>query len=106
VWIRKDGTCEYLQTGGPALGMVKEATYETCKININSDDLVFFYTDGVTETMDINKQEYGEYRLVATLKSCRHQKTDEIINTVLDDLFHFSHIDSVQDDRTMLVLKV
>ena len=106
ILVRENGKSEYLQVGGPVLGMVKNVAYQTGTIRLNLKDILFFYTDGVTETMNDNKQEYGEERLLDTLIQCREQNVQKIIEAVLDDLLNYTHIDSAQDDRTMLVLKV
>ncbi len=105
VLIRKDGSNENLSVGGPGLGIFSEANFETETVRLQEGDLVFFYTDGVTETMNLKNEEYGEQRLLDMLVRHRHLSARGIIDTMLDDLDNFHSIGPLQDDRTVLVLK-
>jgi len=103
--IRQDGNCEFLEIGGPALGIFNEAEYEAGTISLISGDLLFFYTDGLTEAMDGECKEFGEERLMRLLISQRNKNSDEIISSIVEDLQKFCNRDP-QDDRTMLVMKL
>lgn len=104
--MRKDGTWQWLKVGGPALGVLQPATYATGKIHLRAGDFIFFYTDGVTETMNAQREEYGEPRLLELLKSQTAANSSQIVHSVLQDLTHFAEEIEPQDDRTILVLKI
>ncbi|MCU0643981.1 MAG: SpoIIE family protein phosphatase [bacterium] len=106
IWLKKTGQSEALCQGGPALGLIEKASYQTKKINLASDDIILFYTDGVTETMDDFKEQYSEKRLSDLLTRSRYLSAQKIVDEILDDLKNFNDDESLQDDRTILVLKV
>lgn len=106
IWLQNTGQSEALCQGGPALGLIEKASYQTRKISLASDDIILFYTDGVTETMDDAKEQYGEKRLTDLLTQSRHLSAQKIVNGILDDLKYFNDEEALQDDRTILVMKV
>jgi serine phosphatase RsbU (regulator of sigma subunit) len=99
--VRNAGGNEPLESTGPLLGVMHEATYETGIAWLNPGDTVFLYTDGVTETMH-GSDEYGEQRLRSTLERARGVDVEATIDVVLDDLEVFGE---AQDDRTIVVLR-
>ncbi len=104
--IRSDGSCELLDIGGMLVGAFADATYESAIVELRSDDFIFFFTDGISETMDDDEEEYGEDRLVEFLQNLENIHPDRIISSVLDDLHKFQPEELPQDDRTIVVLKV
>ncbi|UCE06940.1 MAG: SpoIIE family protein phosphatase [bacterium] len=106
IWIRNNDMCDTLSEGGPALGLIEKAKYETGFVNLTANDVILFYTDGVTETMDNAKEQYGENRLSDLLAQSRHLSAQEIVDGILVDLNNFTNDEAPQDDRTILVLKV
>ncbi|MFQ5607523.1 MAG: PP2C family protein-serine/threonine phosphatase, partial [Candidatus Zixiibacteriota bacterium] len=103
--VRCNGKHERLSVGGMLIGAFTGATYESERITLDSDDFIFFFTDGISETMNEKDEEYGEERLVETLVKLRGQDADAIIEGALADVDRFYRIDPPQDDRTILVLK-
>ncbi len=106
IWLRGNGKCDTLAKGGPALGLIEEAKYKIETVNLSVNDVILFYTDGVTETMDNAKEQYGENRLYDLLAQSRHLPAQEIVDSILDDLNNFNNDEALQDDRTILVLKI
>lgn len=106
MWVHDDGKLDVLSKGGPALGLIEQAGYQTGVIVLQANDVILFYTDGVTEAMNIAKEQYGEIRLGELLVHNRHLSAQKIIDGILDDLSDFNDDEVLQDDRTILVLKV
>jgi serine phosphatase RsbU (regulator of sigma subunit)/DNA-binding transcriptional regulator YhcF (GntR family) len=106
IWLRGNGKYDTLSKGGPALGLIEKAKYKTGTANLSANDVILFYTDGVTETMDNAKQQYGENRLTDLLVKSRHLSSQKIVDEILDDLNDFNNEEALQDDRTILVLKI
>lgn len=105
ILMREDGSSEPLVAGGMVLGIAPGADFATGKVTLGTGDMVFLYTDGVTETRDALDEEYGEARLLDILRRNRYQPADAVIDAVLTDLCSFHAAKSLQDDRTLLVLK-
>ncbi len=104
--IRSEGSFECLEIGGPALGIFPDITFRTGTVNLEAGDVICLYTDGVTETFNHQNEEYGEGRLLEILVRNREKDADEIIDAVLEDLEGFDQLQNLQDDRTLLVLKI
>ena len=63
-----DGTVEKVMgKGGRFLGMFQDATYRANVIKLDRGDMLFLYTDGVTEAMNAKGEQFGERRLCAEL---------------------------------------
>jgi serine phosphatase RsbU (regulator of sigma subunit) len=104
--IRRNGESDFLQEGGPALGLLASARYKSARVNFAPGDMLFLYTDGVTETMNLAREEYGEERLRDLLQHSGHLNPEAIIQAVLKDLENHADDNRSRDDRTMLVLKI
>ena len=81
----RGGTAETLSEGGPVLGILPNATYACGSAELKPGDLLALYTDGITEAVDVNDEEFGEERLKALLSrqtSSAHQCRDAIVAAV------------------------
>jgi len=105
VVMRAGGMSEPLTVGGTILGIFPGADFVTETVVLNAGDLLFLYTDGVTETRNACDEEYGETRLLDLLHDNRDRPADEVIDAVIGDLGTFQATEPLQDDRTCLVLK-
>lgn len=106
ILIHTDGNCKYLRAGGPGLGIIENAMYETGNLQLNDGDILFLYTDGITEAMTPTGEEYGEQRLLNALVQNRKKEPRRLIDAVLEDVDAFNNTGSLHDDRTMLVMKI
>jgi sigma-B regulation protein RsbU (phosphoserine phosphatase) len=59
VVLRRDGSIDWLETGGAPVGMFPDSSYEESVIQLNSGDLVIAYTDGVIEAANQSGEEWG-----------------------------------------------
>ena len=64
---RADGSIERLEAGGPVLGIFPDAAYEGGTVTLEPGDLLFLYSDGVTEAMDADDVEFGEVGVLERL---------------------------------------
>ncbi|MEW5922390.1 MAG: GAF domain-containing SpoIIE family protein phosphatase [Candidatus Zixiibacteriota bacterium] len=106
ILVRADGTYEYLSQGGLLIGAFSGIRYEDSQIRVNDNDLIFFYTDGLSEAMNENGEEYGERRIIDYLTRNRHLNPEEIADGILKDKKAFDNTDPPSDDTTLIVLKV
>ncbi|HSG99860.1 MAG TPA: GAF domain-containing SpoIIE family protein phosphatase, partial [candidate division Zixibacteria bacterium] len=105
--IRRDGSIERLAVGGMIVGAFPGAQYESATVTLNSEEFIFFFTDGISETMNEAEEEYGEDRLIDFLRSLADKSLapDDIIERTLEDVDRFFKEDPPADDRTIIVLK-
>jgi phosphoserine phosphatase RsbU/P len=105
--LRSDGSIETLDTGGLLLGVMQGLPYETGRVTLEPGDVIAMFTDGVTEAMDDDENEYGEDRLIDCLQRTRDASAANILAAVLRDVEDFTGARPVlDDDLTMVVLKV
>ncbi len=110
VLMRGDGNFELLEKGGLPLGAFDFGTYEEGQVELLIGDLLFLYTDGLTETKDPEGDEdFGEDRLNELLRESRQEEVSSLFSTVNTKLQQFSGLaddDDADDDITMIGLKI
>ena len=105
VLIHSDGALDILsQTGIPA-GMFTETEYTQGEKELEPGSLLVIYTDGLTEAVNAEDEEYGQDRLVEQLVNNKDIPLDQIIQNINDHQGEF--VDGVPygDDRTLVVLR-
>jgi sigma-B regulation protein RsbU (phosphoserine phosphatase) len=96
-----------LITGGIILGMMPDMPYEIGTCQLKKGDMLMLYTDGVTETMTLDDEEYEETRLINFLKHTGlSKKPEEINNDLILELEQFAGGAPQNDDITILTLQV
>jgi sigma-B regulation protein RsbU (phosphoserine phosphatase) len=104
--IHSDGTVEQLEKGGIILGVAPSfIPYECSTVPFKEKDILLFYTDGVTEALDINNNEFSENKLIETLKSNPLLKAKELVELIFSKLTEHSAGCPQYDDITMIVIK-
>ncbi len=104
--VAPDGTAKPLApAGGPALGVFEDVEYAEATVDLGADDALILFTDGVTEAMDPNDQEYGEPRLEALLVAATDAAPAQIIKMIEDDVASFADGAPQADDLTMMVIR-
>ncbi len=88
------------------LGAFREVPYDTREIFLKRGDLIFFYTDGLSEAMDRQMNPFGEERLMESLTVWRGKPLEEVAKGILADIR--KHVDGAEqyDDMTFLFLRV
>jgi sigma-B regulation protein RsbU (phosphoserine phosphatase) len=103
------GSFEEIHPKGIGIGLndkgVFEETLEEVTISTESDDILVLYTDGVTETMNSLREQYGEKRLEKIIRENSAKPVDEIKRMVINDLKYFKGDTPVHDDLTLVLLK-
>src|SRR5580692_5435242 len=102
--LRADDEVERLDATGTVLGLFETWDCEMGERTIESGDVFALYTDGITESFDANDEEFGEERLLVTLRKHRDLCAHEAINAVVAEVGKFSPSEQ-RDDITMIVAK-
>jgi serine phosphatase RsbU (regulator of sigma subunit) len=106
VVLHYDNSYEWLKSTGPGLGIIPGANFELETRTFKANDLIFFYTDGVTDVFNDYSEIYGEDRMLECLSKNKWYAPQTIIDAVIRDVSRFSSSTTVPDDRTMIVLKL
>ena len=103
----KDGSYEYLKgRANFVLGGMEGVRYKEQQLQLQQGDEIYLYTDGVTEAHDINKQLFGEDRLLVSLNETKGMTVDEICKKVKADVDAFQGEAEQFDDITMLCVRL
>ena len=101
-----DGSFEYLKVrAGFVLAGMEGVKYRKNELQLAANDVIYLYTDGVTEATNINDELYGENRLLSLLNAHKDATMEELCKLVKDDVFAFAGEAPQFDDITMLALK-
>ena len=95
-----------LQKGGIIIGMMDGVDYESEKIRLERSDVLVMYTDGITEALDKEENEFDEPRLKEVIEKNSHLSAKELHDKIIDAVFDFSPNANDFDDITLIVVKV
>jgi serine phosphatase RsbU (regulator of sigma subunit)/PAS domain-containing protein len=102
--VRPDGRVDVLNGGGLPLGLFPDADPQTEELELGEDDLLFFYSDGLTEARSPDMR-YFEDSLADELAGLAGRSAAETARMVQGLVSSFSE-DDLRDDMTILVAKV
>lgn len=105
VLIDAEGNTRFEERGGVPLGMFRDSRYYEYYVTIEPGQMLVLYTDGVTEAMNANDEEYGRDRLVDAVKRGRHLSARELIDFVHRDVIDWTEGRGADDDVTFFVIK-
>lgn len=105
--LRHDGQFSYMrmEKKNILLGIMEEEEYDEYQLLMAPGDMLYLYTDGVTEAMDEDGVWYSEQRLLSTLNDGVDKDVHEIIASVRDDVKKHVQAAVQSDDITMLALE-
>jgi|GEM_PF-977294 len=103
------GSASFIDSQGMGLGMVSNALFSkklnTVRLHLAPGDVVVLYSDGVTEAMNRQREEYGPERLEQLIKQEGRGNVVDILERVLAGLRIFQDGAAVHDDVTLMVLR-
>src|SRR5215469_6419779 len=101
------GTCQVLrlETGGPVIGLLSQR-YQRGTFSHEAGDLVVLFTDGVSESMNVRDEEWGEERLIELAKTCHGLPALDGTRRILAAAQAFAGGAPQHDDMTLVVLRM
>jgi len=100
---------ELIRSTGMGLGLTNsmqfEQTTEERTINLQRGDICIFYTDGITESRNVEMEEYGYERLMQIANKCIDCSVDEMKEQILSSVRTFIGQGTYNDDVTLIVMK-
>jgi sigma-B regulation protein RsbU (phosphoserine phosphatase) len=106
IWYQAaKGKCQKLISKSALLGLFSNISTEEHKIQISPGDLLVFYTDGITEARDGNREFYGEERLISTILANKEANAQIMLQSILDNTNEFIGNSPQSDDFTLFVIK-
>ena len=87
------------------MGRTEGLKYNEYEIDLNTGDMIFLYTDGITKANNDNNELYDEDRLKEIVNENKNKKLSDIITEVHADIDEFCNSAEQFDDMAMLILK-
>lgn len=103
---RARGHIEKLETAGIAFGVESFDSVEMKKIELEPNDYVIFYTDGLTDAQNKDKKLFSEKRLMHIIETGSYSTPDELIKLINLEISLFTKQIDQYDDITILILKI
>jgi sigma-B regulation protein RsbU (phosphoserine phosphatase) len=101
--MRADGSVERLATTGLVLGVASDWSYGTGTLDLGPGDRLVCFTDGITEALSPDGDEFGDDRLVACVRAGRRQTADALADAILAAVTSWTST-GPQDDATLIVV--
>ena len=103
--LRHARTAERLEQGGPMLGALQGATFNSGSVRLNPGDMLIAHSDGVTECRNSEEEEFEMERLAAAAGAVRGASANQALFSTLAAVLDFAHQCSPGDDLTLLVVR-
>lgn len=103
----REGSIIKLTVGGIILGVMRTVIpYESEELQLQKDDVIIFFTDGISEAMNIKGEEFSDNRLEEIAVESASLPAKEILNKIRNEVVDFASGTVQSDDLTMIVVKV
>ena len=95
-----------LNKGGLVLGVLQKTEFVTETIQLQDDDCLLFYTDGLIDAANFEGELWGRERLLDAFNKCTHVSAEQLIKNVLGYRRRFVGLAHQVDDTSMVVVRV
>lgn len=102
--LRADNSCDRLDSTGTLLGLFREWECAIAEYQLEPGDVLALYTDGITEAHNGDGREFGEERLVDSLRHHRNQGCQQAVEGISEEVRRLNPIDQ-HDDITLILAK-
>src|SRR5439155_26840023 len=101
-----EGALHFLDSEpGLVVGYDEDFRWESRTLRLKPGDVVFLYTDGVTEAENTKREPFGEEQLRASISASRCTNLTEIVSGVRQDIARHAQQQPQSDDITLVALK-
>jgi len=101
----QDGHVSRIESTGLPLGLFCDGEYTSHRVTLAPGDSLIVYSDGLSESLNVNGEEYGVERLSAWLPGRRALSPPEVVAALLQDVGDFRSGAPRTDDLTVMVLQ-
>jgi serine phosphatase RsbU (regulator of sigma subunit) len=96
---------QLLEACGPVVGIIANAHYKSQQIPLNLKDILFLYTDGITEAVDPEDKEFGEDGVLQVLTANRTATVEDLAQTLERQIREFTRGAPPLDDSTLIFVR-
>ena len=105
-----NGTVQSFRTQGLGVGLERGIVFEKSlieeEVKLSPGQIYAFFTDGITEAMNERNELFGDENLNSILKNKTKVRSADIVNEIWHSIKTFRGEAEVNDDMTMVVVKV
>jgi sigma-B regulation protein RsbU (phosphoserine phosphatase) len=105
ILLRADGRAELLETGGPLLGAMENAVFNSGELVLEPGDTLVAYSDGILECCNPAGEEFGTERLVEALRSAERQSAHATLMVLLAAVQDYACGSALSDDVSLTVIQ-
>jgi sigma-B regulation protein RsbU (phosphoserine phosphatase) len=103
--FKESGAVVRLDVGGPVVGLIAGCTYQQGSVTLEAHDILVAFTDGVSEAMNVDMNEWGEEQLMATTQRSRSLSPRGLIDRIIEQADAFVAGAPQHDDMTVIVVR-
>ena len=100
----KDESCWTVKGSNMPIGFMPQQDFRQFLLPLSKGDVLFFYSDGITEVMNSEGEQFGFKRLMHLISTSHSLSSVEIIKKILNVTFYFASSE-FKDDVTAVVVK-
>jgi serine phosphatase RsbU (regulator of sigma subunit) len=105
ILLHADGRTCLLDVGGPLLGAIEGAGYQSGELLLEPGDTLVAYSDGILECRNSSEEEFGVDRLMAALRQTEHRSAHETLMMLLAAVQDFANGRPLSDDVSLTVIQ-
>jgi serine phosphatase RsbU (regulator of sigma subunit) len=105
ILLRADGRTELLEKGGPLLGALEGAQWESGELMLEPGDILVAYSDGVLECCNTAGEEFGLDRLVRSLLETKQQSAQATLMMLLAAIQDYANGHPLLDDVSLTLIQ-
>lgn len=105
LWLRQNQPSEWLNRGGPVLGIDPNAHYPCGIVRLSPGDVVIPYSDGVVDEEDADEEPFGRQGLLDAVTEVSTRSSAEIRDHVLKRVQGYAAAEEAVDDTTLVVIR-
>jgi len=98
-------TVRRLEVGGLVLGLFEHAIFEEEALTLSPGDVIVSFSDGVTEAMNMEGEEFGDDHLVDLVQSYRDKTPEALLEALMADVRTFCGEATQSDDITVVLVR-
>jgi phosphoserine phosphatase RsbU/P len=103
--LKRDGSVEHLDQGGPMLGALRQASYASAAARLGPGETLVACTDGVTECQNRQAEEFELARLSEAARVAGQSSASHTLFSTLGAVLDFADGSALRDDLTLLVVR-
>ncbi len=104
--ILRGGEVLRLEADGPVVGLLPSVEYGQSSLVLMPGDILLAYTDGISEAMTMDDEEWGEERMIAAAQDCRALPAAAMIERLIAEADAFAAGAPQHDDMTLVIVKL